>query len=198
VGGAFIAFDLSFPSHPGGWDKLHLIEKTRFCPKLSLLFSLDHHFYDETKPFTCLDGSATIPFDQVNDDYCDCKDGSDEPGEPFLSSFFFFFFFFFLEWVWSFGLRASCVRAKQALYHLIHVSNPFCSGYFGDGVSRTICPGWPQTEILQISASQVVRITSVSHWCPASPFVYCTFFERLLSAKDQKRPGLALPWFPVE
>ncbi|XP_062966178.1 glucosidase 2 subunit beta [Cynocephalus volans] len=40
----------------------------------------NHHFYDESKPFTCLDGSATIPFDQVNDDYCDCKDGSDEPG----------------------------------------------------------------------------------------------------------------------
>ncbi|MXQ83977.1 hypothetical protein E5288_WYG002554 [Bos mutus] len=39
-----------------------------------------HHFYDESKPFTCLDGSASIPFDQVNDDYCDCKDGSDEPG----------------------------------------------------------------------------------------------------------------------
>ncbi|XP_037674059.1 glucosidase 2 subunit beta isoform X2 [Choloepus didactylus] len=40
----------------------------------------NHHFYDESKPFTCLDGSATISFDQVNDDYCDCKDGSDEPG----------------------------------------------------------------------------------------------------------------------
>ncbi|XP_077186055.1 glucosidase 2 subunit beta isoform X2 [Paroedura picta] len=40
----------------------------------------NHHFYDETKPFTCLDGSATIAFDRVNDDYCDCKDGSDEPG----------------------------------------------------------------------------------------------------------------------
>uniref|UniRef100_A0A8C9SGW3 Glucosidase 2 subunit beta n=1 Tax=Scleropages formosus TaxID=113540 RepID=A0A8C9SGW3_SCLFO len=37
-------------------------------------------FYDEAKPFTCLDGSRTIPFDRVNDDYCDCKDGSDEPG----------------------------------------------------------------------------------------------------------------------
>ncbi|XP_045146221.1 LOW QUALITY PROTEIN: glucosidase 2 subunit beta, partial [Echinops telfairi] len=42
--------------------------------------SPDHHFYDESKPFTCLDGSATIPSDQVNDDYCDCQDGSDEPG----------------------------------------------------------------------------------------------------------------------
>ncbi|XP_006875200.1 PREDICTED: glucosidase 2 subunit beta isoform X2 [Chrysochloris asiatica] len=40
----------------------------------------NHHFYDESKPFTCLDGSATIPADQVNDDYCDCRDGSDEPG----------------------------------------------------------------------------------------------------------------------
>uniref|UniRef100_A0A672QMW0 Glucosidase 2 subunit beta n=1 Tax=Sinocyclocheilus grahami TaxID=75366 RepID=A0A672QMW0_SINGR len=37
-------------------------------------------FYVENKPFTCLDGSRTIPFDRVNDDYCDCKDGSDEPG----------------------------------------------------------------------------------------------------------------------
>uniref|UniRef100_A0A4W5K9B5 Glucosidase 2 subunit beta n=1 Tax=Hucho hucho TaxID=62062 RepID=A0A4W5K9B5_9TELE len=37
-------------------------------------------FYEENKPFTCLDGSSTIPFDRINDDYCDCRDGSDEPG----------------------------------------------------------------------------------------------------------------------
>ncbi|KAI8103292.1 hypothetical protein M9435_004631 [Picochlorum sp. BPE23] len=30
--------------------------------------------------FTCKDGSVTIPFNRVNDDYCDCADGSDEPG----------------------------------------------------------------------------------------------------------------------
>lgn len=30
--------------------------------------------------FTCLDKSKTIPVDRVNDDFCDCPDGSDEPG----------------------------------------------------------------------------------------------------------------------
>ncbi|KAJ0177834.1 hypothetical protein K1T71_006707 [Dendrolimus kikuchii] len=36
--------------------------------------------YSPTKDFTCFDGTATIPFSYVNDDYCDCFDGSDEPG----------------------------------------------------------------------------------------------------------------------
>ncbi|CAG9853820.1 unnamed protein product [Phyllotreta striolata] len=36
--------------------------------------------YPPDKDFTCFDGSKTIPFNRVNDDYCDCLDASDEPG----------------------------------------------------------------------------------------------------------------------
>jgi hypothetical protein len=56
---------------------------------------------------------------------------------------------------------------RQALYCLSHISSPFCPGYFGYGVLQTICPAWPQTLILPISASQVDRITGVSHRCQA-------------------------------
>lgn len=48
--------------------------------RVSLSALTERQFYEENKPFTCLDGSRTIPFDRVNDDYCDCHDGSDEPG----------------------------------------------------------------------------------------------------------------------
>jgi len=37
-------------------------------------------FYNPNQDFSCLDGSATVPYKYVNDDYCDCQDGSDEPG----------------------------------------------------------------------------------------------------------------------
>jgi hypothetical protein len=40
----------------------------------------------------------------------------------------------------------------------------FCVGYFWERVSPSICLGWPQTAILLISASWVVRITG---WHPA-------------------------------
>jgi protein kinase C substrate 80K-H len=36
--------------------------------------------------FHCRDGSAEIPIQHVNDDYCDCIDGSDEPGTSACNS----------------------------------------------------------------------------------------------------------------
>lgn len=44
------------------------------------IFCVGKAFYNPLKDFSCLDGSGTFVFQQVNDDYCDCDDGSDEPG----------------------------------------------------------------------------------------------------------------------
>ncbi|RGB33082.1 glucosidase II beta subunit-like protein [Rhizophagus diaphanus] len=42
----------------------------------------DAHLYEKKgSTWKCLDGSATIEYEAINDDYCDCADGSDEP-EP--------------------------------------------------------------------------------------------------------------------
>jgi protein kinase C substrate 80K-H len=43
-----------------------------------------HSLVFDVNNFHCKDGSIVIPFSQVNDDYCDCKDGSDEPGNIIL------------------------------------------------------------------------------------------------------------------
>lgn len=45
--------------------------------------------YDPEKDFKCFDGSRTLPFSMVNDDYCDCPDASDEPGTSACPSGFF-------------------------------------------------------------------------------------------------------------
>ncbi|KAL3312850.1 hypothetical protein Ciccas_008551 [Cichlidogyrus casuarinus] len=47
-------------------------------------------FYDPARDFQCLDKTKTIPFSDVNDDYCDCTDGSDEPGTSACNNFQFY------------------------------------------------------------------------------------------------------------
>jgi hypothetical protein len=51
-----------------------------------------------------------------------------------------------------FELRTLCLQSSTLP---LESSSPFCSGYFGHGVSRTIFPGWPQISVLPISASQL-------------------------------------------
>jgi hypothetical protein len=84
--------------------------------------------------------------------------------------------------------------ANQALYCLSHTSSPFCSGYFGDGVSWTICPGWPCTAILPMSASQAARITGTSHWCPAAPGVLASCRWLKICFQAWLQLCLMLPW----
>jgi hypothetical protein len=61
------------------------------------------------------------------------------------------------------GFDEGFTLAKQACYHLSHTFSPFCCGYFGDGVSRTISLGCIQTVTLLISASQVATGTEELH-----------------------------------
>lgn len=46
--------------------------------------------YRPDRDFECLDGSRLISFTRVNDDYCDCGDGSDEPGTAACANGFFY------------------------------------------------------------------------------------------------------------
>ncbi|KAG0093243.1 hypothetical protein BGZ92_006736 [Podila epicladia] len=51
---------------------------------------LQRYVPNEKGQWTCLDGSKTISFSAVNDDYCDCFDGSDEPGTSACGNGFFY------------------------------------------------------------------------------------------------------------
>lgn len=69
--------------------------------------------YDPLKDFQCLDGSMKLPFSYVNDDYCDCPDGSDEPG------------------------TAACSRGKFHCVNLMHSPLDIPSSRVNDGLCGT-------------------------------------------------------------
>jgi hypothetical protein len=90
-----------------------------------------YFFWGTTVPFSTVTELVQIP-----------------PVTHYHSNFFSFFIFFFC-WIHV---------AKQALCQFSHNSNPFCSGYFGDRISGTICLNWPWTVVLLTSASHLARI----------------------------------------
>jgi hypothetical protein len=66
-----------------------------------------------------------------------------------------------VDWGLNSGL-CTCKEGIPLLELYLHSNNI----QFGDGVLWTICSGWSQTTVLLISASQVARITGMSHGCP--------------------------------
>ncbi|KAH9498447.1 hypothetical protein Btru_007504 [Bulinus truncatus] len=47
-------------------------------------------FYQGGTDFRCISTGKIIPLDHINDDYCDCEDGSDEPGTSACSNGLFY------------------------------------------------------------------------------------------------------------
>jgi len=71
---------------------------------------LDEKYYKSSSEIKCKDGSKKFTKAQLNDDFCDCSDGTDEPGSfhflNFSSSHKHFVFF---DWIDSSLLNKNCV-----------------------------------------------------------------------------------------
>lgn len=59
---------------------LHSFSVTALSRPRGVSISMASFYSGQSENFSCLDSSRVIPFHYVNDDYCDCLDGSDEPG----------------------------------------------------------------------------------------------------------------------
>jgi hypothetical protein len=107
-------------------------------------FCLFHSFL---KDFVCKFSfsAMTLLFQKL---HCCCWDTHHQ---PIHYSLFFYLFIFVVP---GLDLRA---------YTLSHSTSLFCTRYFWDRFSWTICSSWHQTMILLISASWVAMSTGKSH-----------------------------------
>jgi hypothetical protein len=110
-----------------------------------------------------------------------------------LTDFFSFFFFFggIEVWIQSFVL----CKAGTLLFEP-HFQFTFGLVILEDG-SCELCLGRPPTSILPVSASQVARITGVSHGQPAICFMFilalCTILSWLLWLYNMLKSGHVSP-----
>jgi hypothetical protein len=81
---------------------------------------------------------------------------------------------FFFWWDW--GLNSGPCTCKSGAILLEPYLETILLWCLGEGVFQIICLGWFWSSILPISASQVARITGVSHWCLAGKWYFLILF----------------------
>ena len=59
-----------------------------------MLLLTDDKYYKSSDVIRCKNGSGKFTKAQLNDDFCDCPDGTDEPGFSYYPIFYFLFFAF--------------------------------------------------------------------------------------------------------
>jgi hypothetical protein len=89
----------------------------------------------------------------------------------------------------GFELRVSWLQSRYSTtwaVFLVHFAMAILEMGGWVGVLRTICPSWPWTVILLMSASQV-RITSISHQHPASTIFLMPWNYRISPQRKKKK-----------
>ena len=61
-----------------------------FLALIVAMIMVCHRLYAAADNFKCKDGLLQVPPSALNDDYCDCMDGSDEPGTSACENGLFF------------------------------------------------------------------------------------------------------------
>jgi hypothetical protein len=85
----------------------------------------------------------------------------------------------FVFW-WDWGLNSGLHIHKASVLLLEpHLQSILLWLFWRWGVSQSICPSWPEAVIFLISTSQVARIISTSHWCPARKAMSNTLLFKL-------------------